>query len=78
MFAGAESGSEQATHTGKEMQDPMLPQRIQNLASCLWKTGQIPKKIPKPVYSQTPLIRPSLVRLNGSPAINGLKQIFPY
>ncbi len=30
------------------------------------------------MYSQTPLIRPSLVRLNGSPAKNGLEQIFSY
>ena len=29
-------------------------------------------------YSQTPLIRPSLIRLNGSPAKNGLKQISPH
>ena len=27
-------------------------------------------------YSQTPLIRPSLIRLNGSPPGNGWEQIF--
>ena len=29
-------------------------------------------------YSQTPLIRPSLIRLSASPAKNPLEQIFPY
>ena len=30
------------------------------------------------IYSQTPLIRPSLIRPNDSPPKNGLEQIFPY
>ncbi len=30
------------------------------------------------IYSQTPLFRPSLIRLNSSPAKNGWEQIFLY